>query len=262
MTDSGGVVENLDSVWQIGIIALLIGLLAGILAQRLFARSGRETEALRQARDSAQQELEQYRDSVNQHFDKTSELVNDLTQNYVRVYQHLAEGAQTLGDSKTLNNLLEQQPGRVSIAVDENTRTTREVAPETIVATSPVEPVDEHAEAFNAAAAPDVAVEKPAEESADGKVDEPAERAADTDGESAQDESERDQSVHEAAATNPATVDAPAPAKNAKTSGDGAEPVLNVDALGEALEKSGDQAETAAPPADEPDKPGSRATTH
>ena len=122
--------ENLDLVWQIGIIALLLGLAVGVLAQRLLTRSGRETEELRQARDAAQQELKQYRDSVNQHFDKTSELVNDLTQDYVRVYQHLAEGAQTLGDSKTLNNLLEQQPGRVSIALDENTRTTPEVPPE------------------------------------------------------------------------------------------------------------------------------------
>ena len=49
-----------------------------------------------------------YKASVNQHFEKTSELVGDLTQSYVKVYQHLAEGSEALGGGKTFTNLLEQ----------------------------------------------------------------------------------------------------------------------------------------------------------
>lgn len=254
--------EYLDSVWQIGIIALLIGLAAGILGQRLFARSSRETEQLRQARDSAQQELKQYRESVNQHFDKTSELVNDLTHNYVRVYQHLAEGAQTLGDSKTLNNLLEQQPGRVSIALDENTRTTPGVAAESIVAAAPAEAADEHAEAFNTATAPGGTVAQPAAEDAVEQAGEPAAEATGNEPEIAPAEAGSEIPGQQVADERAATAEEPSEVKDAKASGDAAEPVLNVDALDEALEKSGDQADAAAPLPEDSDKPGTRATTH
>ena len=113
--------ENLTSVWLIGLMALVAGVLIGALAYRLFSSSKDKTEQIRSELDETRDELSAYKASVQTHFDKTSELVNELTQNYARVYQHLAEGAHTLGDSQALNNLLEQQPGRVVIAVDEET---------------------------------------------------------------------------------------------------------------------------------------------
>ncbi len=145
--------EYLDSVWQIGIIALVAGVLIGALAYRLFAPSIKQADQIKTELDTARNELDSYKASVGQHFDKTSELVNDLTQNYVKVYQHLAEGAQTLGDSKNFNNLLEQHPGRVSIAVDDAVNAADTAAdnlvtePQTAQAAS-VETIDEHAEPF------------------------------------------------------------------------------------------------------------------
>ena len=44
--------------------------------------------------------METYKASVNTHFNKTSDLVNELTQDYVKVYRHLAEGAQTLSETR------------------------------------------------------------------------------------------------------------------------------------------------------------------
>ena len=111
--------EDPTSVWQIGIIALLAGAMIGVLAYRLLSPSVKQADQIKSERDSARKELDDYKASVNQHFDKTSELVNDLTQNYVKVYQHLAEGAQSLGESKNFNNLLEQRPGKLSIALAE-----------------------------------------------------------------------------------------------------------------------------------------------
>jgi uncharacterized membrane-anchored protein YhcB (DUF1043 family) len=61
-------------------------------------------------------EFEAYKSSVSSHFSKTSELVNDLTQDYVKVYKHLAEGAQILGDPRGGMDLLEQQ-GKVLLSV-------------------------------------------------------------------------------------------------------------------------------------------------
>ena len=153
--------EYLDSVWQIGIIALVAGVMIGALAYRLFAPSLKQADQIKTELDTARNELDSYKASVGQHFDKTSELVNDLTQNYVKVYQHLAEGAQTLGDSKNFNNLLEQQPGRVSIAVDDAANTvdtaTDNLVTEPLTAqAASVEAVDEHAEPFTEVKAPEV----------------------------------------------------------------------------------------------------------
>lgn len=146
--------EYLHSVWQISIIALVAGAMIGALAYRLLAPSVKQAGKIKTELDVAREELNSYKASVNQHFNTTSELVNDLTQNYVKVYQHLAEGAQTLGDSKTFTNLLEQHQGRVSIAVDEETNSTDEIVDDLLVepavtqATS-AETVDEHAEPFS-----------------------------------------------------------------------------------------------------------------
>jgi hypothetical protein len=80
-------VEYLDSVWQIGIIALVAGVMIGALAYRLLAPSIKQADQIKSELDTARDELDSYKASVGQHFNKTSELVNDLTQNYVKVYQ-------------------------------------------------------------------------------------------------------------------------------------------------------------------------------
>jgi uncharacterized membrane-anchored protein YhcB (DUF1043 family) len=111
--------EFLGSVWQIGLLALAAGILIGILAYRIYSASSSKANQVRAELDQTREEMASYRAEVQGHFDKTSELFNELTQNYARVYRHLAEGAHALGDGKTLNNLLEQQPGKVVIAVDD-----------------------------------------------------------------------------------------------------------------------------------------------
>ena len=124
----GETVEYLNSLWQVGVIALAIGALVGALAYRYFSPSVRQSEEIKSQLDHAKRELSNYKASVNSHFEKTSELVNDLTQNYVKVYQHLAEGAQTLGNSRELNKLLEQQQGKVLLTVGDETGTSNTAA--------------------------------------------------------------------------------------------------------------------------------------
>jgi uncharacterized membrane-anchored protein YhcB (DUF1043 family) len=146
--------EYVYSVWQISIISLVAGAMIGALAYRLFAPSVQKAGKIKSELDVAREELNSYKTSVNQHFNTTSELVNDLTQNYVKVYQHLAEGAQNLGDNKAFANLLEQHQGRVSIAVDDEINVMDKLADDLFV--DPVvtqaaseETVDEHAEPFS-----------------------------------------------------------------------------------------------------------------
>ena len=143
--------DYVNSVWQLGIIALVAGAMIGALAYRLLAPSVKQVDKIRSELDMAREELSSYQASVNSHFNKTSELVNDLTQNYVKVYRHLAEGAQTLGDSTTLTNLLEQHQGKVLISVDDDTNVRDTIAAggfvdSAVTRETPVEAVDEHTE--------------------------------------------------------------------------------------------------------------------
>ncbi len=111
--------EPENSIWQIVLLALTAGILIGALAYRLLMSSVKDVDKIKAELNDARQELDQYKSGVTQHFDKTAELVNDLAQNYVKVYQHLAEGAQTLGASKSFEDLIEQHQSKASIAVDD-----------------------------------------------------------------------------------------------------------------------------------------------
>ena len=111
--------ESIDPVWFFGAIALATGILLGFLFNRLLNPSAGDIEQLKTELESARAEMERYKASVNTHFNKTSELVNDLTQDYVKVYRHLAEGAQTLSDSHEFSHVLEQQKGRVLLSVED-----------------------------------------------------------------------------------------------------------------------------------------------
>ena len=106
------------SVWQISIIALIAGAMIGALVYRLLSPSVKQAGKIHSELRAAREELNNYKAGVTQHFDKTAELVNDLAQNYVKVYQHLAEGAKTLGASKSFKDLIEQHQGKASLPVD------------------------------------------------------------------------------------------------------------------------------------------------
>ena len=105
-------------IWLFAVGALVGGGIIGAIAYRNLTPTIKEASSLKAELDQVRQELDGYKASVNTHFDKTSELVNELTQDYVKVYKHLAEGAQALGDAKDFTHVLEQHQGKVLIAVD------------------------------------------------------------------------------------------------------------------------------------------------
>lgn len=118
--------EYEELVWQISIIALAAGILIGGLGYRLLGSSKKQAEEVQSELDAAREELDKYKTDVSQHFDRTAELVNDLAQNYVNVYQHLADGAQTLGASKSFKELYGQGQSNPAIGVDDRTDAVQE----------------------------------------------------------------------------------------------------------------------------------------
>ncbi|RTE65934.1 DUF1043 family protein [Amphritea opalescens] len=83
-----------NSVWIIGIVALLAGALIGYLMGRSGDTSSQKK--LTNELNEAQRDLSDYKEKINGHFEKTAELVNNLTESYKQVHQHLAQGSETL----------------------------------------------------------------------------------------------------------------------------------------------------------------------
>lgn len=115
-----------NSIWIIGAVALAAGGLIGYL----LGRSGSDAsqrQTLSDQLDETKAELTTYKQDVTEHFEKTAELVNQLTNTYREVHQHLASGAQSLCDSDT-----------ASLALKESAQARLTAAPEASDAPIPV----------------------------------------------------------------------------------------------------------------------------
>ncbi|MEH6624875.1 MAG: DUF1043 family protein [Motiliproteus sp.] len=82
-----------------GIIGLIIGRASGSPEQR---------KQLQKDLDSTNRELSQYKEQVTDHFTRTAELVNNLSESYRDVHQHLAKSADSLCGGEQLIQRLEQ----------------------------------------------------------------------------------------------------------------------------------------------------------
>ena len=82
--------------WAIGLITFALGMACGIGAAQLLPGNRRRTQELKEKLSKLQEEFDSYHDNVGQHFQKTSELVQKMTESYRDVYDHLATGSQIL----------------------------------------------------------------------------------------------------------------------------------------------------------------------
>lgn len=80
------------------IVVAIFALLAGLLIGYALGNSGNQDkdEALHKELADARRELEGYRKKITGHFSETATLVNELTDSYKNLHQHLANSAQTL----------------------------------------------------------------------------------------------------------------------------------------------------------------------
>ncbi len=90
-----------------------VGLGIGILVQRYVLSRGTHVALLEQELNKVKGEQLSLKDSLQQHYHQTSELTQNLTNNYIALYDHLAQGSdqfteQPLAD---LKHLLEQAAG-------------------------------------------------------------------------------------------------------------------------------------------------------
>ena len=92
--------DDTTSIWLIGILGLLLGIMLGSIATYLLVARNRRTHQLQLELNQLTERFTDYRDQVTQHFMRTSELVQEMTRSYRDVYEHMASGAQHLcGDA-------------------------------------------------------------------------------------------------------------------------------------------------------------------
>lgn len=95
-------------------VGLVVGGAAGFVIGKLDDFSKKEKLAMQGKLDQAAQELIQYKHDVTEHFIETAGLVNNMTQSYQAVHEHLARGAQTLSDHKiTVDRLTVMKPAAI-----------------------------------------------------------------------------------------------------------------------------------------------------
>ena len=98
-----------SSIWLVGTLSFLLGAGLGCIAAYLLVARGRRTHELEAELNQLNESFTGYRDQVTGHFMHTSELVQEMTQSYRKVYEHLATGAQHLCDDSARSPTLGYQ---------------------------------------------------------------------------------------------------------------------------------------------------------
>ena len=88
--------DLLSNPWFIALFTFFIGIGGGIYIHKSKYSDNSQTDKLKSEKLALEEEFNEYKSSVAEHFEKTSAMLNGLTDNYVKVYQHLAEGSQAL----------------------------------------------------------------------------------------------------------------------------------------------------------------------
>ncbi len=78
-------------------VSLFVGAIIGYVVAAS-GSSGGSRRTLENRLKSTEQQLEDYKKEVTQHFEQTADLVNNLTESYKDVHEHLAKGATSLAD--------------------------------------------------------------------------------------------------------------------------------------------------------------------
>ncbi len=76
--------------------ALIVGLLVGLLLGRRSSSGNQKYREVERKLDQVLQDKKAYEDEVVEHFSDAAKLLNNLTDSYRQVHNHLAKGAATL----------------------------------------------------------------------------------------------------------------------------------------------------------------------
>ncbi|MCB1583458.1 MAG: DUF1043 family protein [Xanthomonadales bacterium] len=86
----------------------ILGLLLGMLIMYLLQKKGAHYEDTR----AVQEKLDAYQEQVEGHFAKTADLIDNLTESYKAVFEHLSDSAESLLTEEQIKNQLANRKSR------------------------------------------------------------------------------------------------------------------------------------------------------
>lgn len=108
-------------MWFVGLITFALGLALGYAIHYFLNPDHDRNKALEAELEALRLENSRYHEQVTQHFQRTSELVQDMTQSYRAVYEHLASSSQQLCGDRVSNPRLDlPERGRLPGSVDKD----------------------------------------------------------------------------------------------------------------------------------------------
>ena len=118
------------------VAALLVGTAIGAILVKSLHPQEQQNREMENRLKNAEESLKDYQQEVSEHFAETSQLVNNLTQSYKEVHEHLANSALNLTNPDISRQLIDAGDGKLisnsaeSPAEDEaNTEAPRDWAP-------------------------------------------------------------------------------------------------------------------------------------
>jgi len=96
--------------WEYGLISFILGVAVGALGMRFLNPKLREQKILQTQLERNKADLEQYRQELIDYFAHSSELLDNMAQDYRKLYQHIAKNSNQLLPDLPLKNNLSHPP--------------------------------------------------------------------------------------------------------------------------------------------------------
>jgi uncharacterized protein len=106
-------VFTLSTLIITAVAALLAGGAIGAILVKSLHPQEQQNRDMEHRLESAENKLSDYQQEVSEHFAETSQLVNNLTQSYKDVHEHLANSALTLTNPDISRQLIEAGDGKL-----------------------------------------------------------------------------------------------------------------------------------------------------
>ncbi|MGP1958440.1 MAG: Z-ring associated protein ZapG [Arsenophonus sp. NC-CH8-MAG3] len=91
-------------IWEYTLIGLIAGFIIGALVVRFGNTKLRNQKALQDALKKKNHELEEYRKELINHFACSAELLDNMAQDYRKLYQHMAKSSHELISDLPIQN--------------------------------------------------------------------------------------------------------------------------------------------------------------
>lgn len=111
---------SLEFLLSVGAALALLGLLLGLMAGRRTSSVAKKHRDLTLKLDQVMQDKKAYEADVVEHFSETAKLLNNLTESYREVHNHLAQGAASLCQGAGPVSLERLENGRDPAEIPDN----------------------------------------------------------------------------------------------------------------------------------------------